>query len=184
MPMSVTIKPASSRPTTLLKRPSQPLWPGRRGKPDSVRRSPFPATLPKSSKVESHSAVIAIPAHIRTAERDLGTEDRAYIREKLGRALGKFAADIVRVSVRTEDANGPRGGVDRVCRIKVVLIGLPSVVFEKRDPTLNAAVDGALSGVEQAVRRVLQRRRMKPRRATVLRPNGSGQGEAHWHDRS
>jgi len=164
-----------------LKPRSQPLWVGRRARPDSLKRFPFPATLPKFSKVEPRSAVIPIPAHIRAAERDLGAEDRAHIRGKLGRALGKFAGDIVRVSVRTEDANGPRGGVDRVCRIKVVLIGLPSVVFEKRDPTLNAAVDGALSGVEQAVRRVLQRRRMKPRRATVLqtervRPGGGALG--------
>ena len=110
---------------------------------------------------------MAVPVHIRAAERDLGADDRTYIRGKLGRTLGKFAANIVRVSVRTHDVNGPRGGVDRVCRIKVVLIGLPSVVFEKRDPAMNAAVDGALSGIEQAVVRVVQRRWMKPRRAVV-----------------
>lgn len=163
--MTMTVNPAPYG-TTRLRRSSQPLWPGRRGKPDSLKRSPFSATVPKSWKVEPHSAVIAIPAHIRAAERDLGAKDRAYIRGKLGRALGKFADHIVRASVRTEDANGPRGGVDRVCRIKIVLIGLPSVVFEKREPTLNAAVDGAISGVEQAVRRGLQRRRTRPRRST------------------
>ncbi len=115
------------------------------------------------------ASTLAIPVHIRAAERDLGAGDRTYIRNKLGRALGKFAGNIVRVSIRTHDANGPRGGVDRVCRIKVVLTGLPSVVFEKRDPTMNAAVDGALSGVEQAVRRVVQRRWMKPRRGNSFR---------------
>lgn len=119
---------------------------------------------------------MAIPVHIRAAERDLSADDRNYIRGKLGRALGKFAGNIVRVSIRTQDANGPRGGVDRVCRIKVVLIGLPSVVFEKRDPMMNAAVDGALSGVEQAVRRVVQRRWMKPRRAAVPRETRVDQG--------
>jgi putative sigma-54 modulation protein len=66
--------------------------------------------------------------------------------------------------VRTKDVNGPRGGTDRVCRIKVVLSGLPSVVFESRDSSLAAAVDGALAGVERAVRRTLRRRRMKPLR--------------------
>lgn len=164
--MTATTNPASLRTTTRMKSHSQPLWPRRRGKPDSARRSPFSAALSKPWKVEPHSPVIAIPAYIRAAERDLGAEDRAYIRGKLGRALGKFADHIVRASVRTEDANGPRGGVDRVCRIKIVLVGLPSVVFEKRDPTLTAAVEGAISGVEEAVRRGLQRRRMKPRRAT------------------
>jgi ribosome-associated translation inhibitor RaiA len=76
--------------------------------------------------------------------------------------LGKFARSIERISVRTEDVNGPRGGVDQVCRIKVVLSGLPSVVFESKDASLHAAVDGALAGVERAVRRSVQRRRMRP----------------------
>jgi hypothetical protein len=52
-----------------------------------------------------------------------------------------------------------RGGVDRVCHINVVLWDLPSVILEKRDATLNAAVDLALQGPECAVRRALQRRR-------------------------
>jgi ribosome-associated translation inhibitor RaiA len=89
---------------------------------------------------------------------------RDYVRRKLGSKLEKFSGAIERVSVRVEDVNGPRGGVDQACRIKVVLRGLPSVVFESRDASLNAAVDGALSGVPRAVRRATQRRRMKPLR--------------------
>jgi hypothetical protein len=76
--------------------------------------------------------------------------------------LGRFARSIERVSVRIEDVNGPRGGIDQVCRIKVVLKGLPSVVFEGRDVSVNAAVDRALAGTERRVRRSLQRRRMSP----------------------
>jgi ribosome-associated translation inhibitor RaiA len=105
-----------------------------------------------------------VPAHIRPVGDELGPEDRDYIRRKLGRRLGKFADAVERVSVRTEDVNGPRGGLDRVCRIKVVLRGLPSVVYEHREARLNAAIDGALAGVTRAVRRAVQRRRMKPLR--------------------
>ena len=76
--------------------------------------------------------------------------------------LGKFASSIERVSVRIEDVNGPRGGVDQACRIKVVLSGLPSVIFESRDASLRNAVDAALAGAERTVRRALQRRRTKP----------------------
>jgi hypothetical protein len=96
------------------------------------------------------------------------------MRRKLGRKLGKFAGPIERVSVRAQDANGSHGGVDQVCRIKVVLSGLPSVVFKERDVTLNAAVDCALAGAERAVRRTLQRRRMKPLKKSGQRsPNVS-----------
>jgi putative sigma-54 modulation protein len=103
-----------------------------------------------------------VPVYIHAQQEELSADDRTYIRRKLGRHLGKFAGSIQRVSVRTEDVNGPRGGVDRVCRVKIVLSALASVVFEARDTSLGAAVDRALSGVERAVRRAVQRRRMKP----------------------
>ena len=103
-----------------------------------------------------------ITAHIRVLGADVGADERAYIRRKLVRKFGKFARSVERVSVRIEDANGPKGGVDQACRIKVVLSGLPSIIVEQRDPKLVAAVDGALTGAERAVRRSLQRRRMKP----------------------
>src|SRR5262245_21033144 len=119
--------------------------------------------VPKTDKKKPRSSgAPRIAAYIRALEGDFGPDDRAYIRHKLGRRLGKFARSIERVSVRTEDVNGPRGGVDRVCRIKVVLRGLPSVVFEKRHVSLNAAAELALDGAERAVRRALRRRRMKP----------------------
>lgn len=141
-------------------------------KPENARTSPLAASLPEADK-KVRSSETRIPTYIRALQGDFGPDDRAHIRRKLGRRLGKFARSIERVSVRTEDVNGPRGGVDRVCRIKVVLRGLPSVVFEKRDASLHAAVDLALAGVERAVRRSLQRRRMKPLR------RGSGRAAAH-----
>lgn len=118
--------------------------------------------IAKYPKAGSDTGALAVSAHIRAAERDLSAQDRANIRSKLESALGRFVDYIVRVSVRTEAANGPRGGIDRVCRIKVVLAGLPSVVFEKRDEAMNAAVDGALAGVEQVVEQAVRRPRMRP----------------------
>jgi hypothetical protein len=51
-----------------------------------------------------------------------------------------------------------------VCNVKVVLSGLPSVVVERRHAALHAAIDIALRATEQAVRRSVRRRRMKPLR--------------------
>jgi ribosome-associated translation inhibitor RaiA len=108
-----------------------------------------------------------IPAHIRALGANLSKDTRTQIRIKLNRKLGKFAKAIERVSVRVKDINGPRGGIDQVCRIKVVLSNLSSVVFEAQDASLDVAIGSALTGIERAARRSLQRRRMKPRKGAA-----------------
>lgn len=126
-------------------------------------RSPFPSSIPKSRKrkLDGTNAGL-VPAHIRVFGVKLNKDERVVIRRRLGEKLGKFRASIERVSVRVEDVNGPRGGIDMVCRVKVVLSGLPSVVFEARNASLNMAVRAALAGTERIVRRTLQRKRVKP----------------------
>jgi ribosome-associated translation inhibitor RaiA len=127
------------------------------------RRAPLPASVPRPVKRTSgRTDTLRTPAHVRVIGVELDETDRALIRKKLGTKLGTFATSIERVTVRMTDANGPRGGVDHVCSVKVVLSGLPSVVVERRDASPHAAIDLALRATEQAVRRSLSRRRMKP----------------------
>jgi ribosome-associated translation inhibitor RaiA len=129
------------------------------------KHSSFPGWIPRPLKRKSslHDVRI-IPAHIRVLGATLSKDTRTEIRNKLNRKLGKFAKAIERVSVRVKDINGPRGGIDQVCRIKVVLSNLSSVVFEAQDASLDVAIGSALTGIERAARRSLQRRRMKPRK--------------------
>jgi CBS domain-containing protein len=102
-----------------------------------------------------------MPIHIRMAGAALDEGDRDYLGRKLGTKLGKFARAIERASVRVKDVNGPRGGIDKVCRIKVVLSGLPSVVVEEQAATLQEAMDGALGRTERTVKRSVERRRRR-----------------------
>ena len=108
------------------------------------------------------SLVPVIPTYLRLQGVALEDKARERIRKKVRTRFAKFAATIERVSVRVEDVNGPRGGVDQLCRIKVVLSRFPSVVLERRGTTLEEAVDGAIDGAVRTVRRQLQRRRMRP----------------------
>lgn len=136
--------------------------------PDSAKRAPFPGELPRPFKREAGRAEAPlVPANVRVQGIELDDKTRTYIRRKLGMKLGKFAPSVERVSVRVEDVNGPRGGIDKACRIKAVLSGLPSVLHETRKASLDAAIEGALDGIERAVRSSLRRRRMKPVRAEL-----------------
>ena len=89
-------------------------------------------------------------------------EDRDYIARKLGMKIGKFVASIERITVRLSDINGPRGGHDQRCQIKVVLSGLPSIVVSDTNSTLPRTIDRAIDAAAIAVRRRVQRRRLKP----------------------
>ena len=134
------------------------------------KRSSFATSLPRAVKsTAGRTLAPQVPANIRVFGVHLDSEERAAIRLGLGAKLGKYATDIERVSVRMLDANGPRGGVDQVCRIKVVLSGLPSIVFEAQASTTADAVNGALAGIERSVRRSLQRRPTIPRKASAAR---------------
>lgn len=113
------------------------------------------------------------PTHIRAVGVSVDAAAKTRLRKKLDRKLGKFGRHIERTSVRIADVNGPRGGIDKRCRIKVVLSGLPSVVVEERRRSLQAAIDGALTRVEQAVRGAT-----RSRRARARRPRRSGEPTA------
>ena len=131
----------------------------------SRNREPLAGRVPRPLKrTADRTNTPETPANIRVTGVSLDQDERAYIRKRLGEKLGKYASAIERVTVRVGDVNGPRGGVDQACRIKVVLSGLPSVVFEHKAASLKPAVTGALTGVERAVRRAVERRRVRPAR--------------------
>ena len=106
-----------------------------------------------------------MPIHIRAAQAQFGSHATDYVQRKLCAKLARFGSSIERISVRVKDLNGPRGGVDQLCRIKVVMRGQASVIFESRESSMNAAVDVALAGAQRAVRRMTERRRTKPLRS-------------------
>lgn len=106
---------------------------------------------------------------LRTGGVELTREDRDYIRRRIDTRMGKLPSSVERVSFRLEDVNGPRGGVDKICRAKVTLGGHASVVVERRDHSARAAVDGTLKATERAVREIARKRTSVPRRERVRR---------------
>jgi CBS domain-containing protein len=136
---------------------------GRRPRRTVARRSPLPASLPRALKLtRGRTHAVPPPAHVRVIGAELPQDDRERIRRGLGMKLGKFASSIERITVRLSDANGPRGGRDQICQVKVVLSGLPSVVVEERNASLQLAIDRATKAATLAVRRSIHRRRLKP----------------------
>jgi ribosomal subunit interface protein len=128
-----------------------------------TKRASMAAEVPRETKrAIGRTEAPLVPVNIRAKDVEVDDDMRDYIRRKLGMKLGKFALSIERVSVRLRDVNGPRGGIDHQCGVKVVLSGLPSVIVDVRNASMQAAIDEALSAVARSVRRSLQRRRTIP----------------------
>ena len=82
---------------------------------------------------------------------------REYIERKLELALDRFDHRLDRIQVRLEDVNGPRGGLDKRCRLHVV--GLPSwrIHVEGVGDTFYDAVDAAVARARRSVGQLLAR---------------------------
>lgn len=82
-----------------------------------------------------------------------------HVDRRLHFALARFGPRIARATVALEDVNGPRGGVDKACRIVVRLRSGGDIVASVDDVDWHAAVDRATTRIGQSVAREVTRSR-------------------------
>jgi ribosome-associated translation inhibitor RaiA len=92
---------------------------------------------------------------IRTRGMTLDADTRAHIDRRLGFALERVGDRVNRVNVYLADENGPRGGVDKVCRVVTYLRTGGAVLIEDEDSDLTTLIDRTADRLGHAVRRVL-----------------------------
>jgi hypothetical protein len=126
----------------------------------SVKRSPFATKVARPDRrAAGRTWAAKTPLAVRTSGVSVDPDLRDHIHGRLGLRLGKFAPHIERLTVRFEDVNGPRGGRDVACGIKVVISGLPSVVVMDLADSALEAFNRADGRVERVVRKTLGRAR-------------------------
>jgi putative sigma-54 modulation protein len=86
-------------------------------------------------------------------------ELREHIDRRLQFALNKFDPEIDRVEVGLSDVNGPRGGLDKHCRIVAKMRHLGTLVIEDTDQDFYIAVNRAADRIGRSVARTLDRKR-------------------------
>jgi hypothetical protein len=124
----------------------------------SQRHGGFARKTARSQKVRAgRTRVSETPLKIRVSNVDLPEGFGPQARKLLGRRLGRFATHIERATVRFEDINGPRGGVDTVCRIQLIVSRRPSVLVERKAVDAETALKRATTAVAQAMDRAIGR---------------------------
>ncbi|MGB5472485.1 MAG: HPF/RaiA family ribosome-associated protein [Gammaproteobacteria bacterium] len=84
---------------------------------------------------------------------------RSHAERRLRFVLTCCGDHIQQVVMRLSDINGPRGGADKRCHLRVVLTGLPDVVVEDTEADLYVAIDRATGRAGRTVGRRLARQR-------------------------
>lgn len=143
-------------------------------------RRKLPARVARADKRTSGATDISsTPLQIRVAGVHLAPAEKRELRARLGRQLRRFAKDVTRIDVRFEDLNGPRGGIDTVCRIKVSASGLGHLVVESHAADAKTAARGASRLAKVALSRALEREgRSMGRGAGKLPGDGRGAKKA------
>ncbi len=80
----------------------------------------------------------------------------AHVHKRVGFALGRGIRRLRRVQVTLSDVNGPRGGIDKRCKIEARLDGLAPVMIEDIQSDLYVAIDRAATRTARTVLRRLE----------------------------
>ena len=89
----------------------------------------------------------------------LSEELRQHIERRVYFGLRRFASRIRSLTIRLRDSNGPRGGVDQCCDVRVDVGLSHAVIVRERQENMFAAVALAVERAERAVRRLVSAQR-------------------------
>lgn len=87
----------------------------------------------------------------------------SHVQSRFGAALDKHERQVEDVTVRLEDVNGPKGGVDMRCQATIHLRPGDTIVVEEVEEDLYAAISVAADRAKHVVSRKLDRIRSRHR---------------------
>ena len=97
---------------------------------------------------------------------------RERVEHRLRFALTRFQDQLGAINVRLSDINGPRGGVDKRCLVRIKATGSSDIVVVDTEADLYVAVDRAVGRAQRTLER--QRQRASDALNGLLQRGGDG----------
>lgn len=118
----------------------------------------FNEEISKSEKrVSGRTDVNDTPLEIHGHKKKLSRGLKEHARAQLEKALSHNATFVERAEMFFDDVNGPRGGVDTICRVTLVLGHLPNIFVEERAADPGEAVTRVASRLARALSKTVAR---------------------------
>lgn len=90
---------------------------------------------------------------IRGRHLKLTQSFRQHVEQRIGFALDRFVDRIRGVVVQVSDVNGPKGGVDKECRVMLTLRESGTLVVSDMGPDFGTALDRAAARAKRKMSR-------------------------------
>jgi putative sigma-54 modulation protein len=97
--------------------------------------------------------------HIQSSGFELTEGIREHVLRRVRFSTSHIADHIRRITIHLSDINGPRGGLDKRCRLSVTMEKLAEVVVEDTESDLYLAIDRATDRAARTVTRNIDRAR-------------------------
>ena len=88
---------------------------------------------------------------------------RDYANRHLVEPISRYMEDEAsEIEIALVDINGPKGGVDKECRVTVRIAGMSAIHVTETAETLFQAIDGMRDRLENTIKRSVEKRREVP----------------------
>ena len=104
---------------------------------------------------------------IQAKDFELSDSILTHITERVNFTLSSRFDQINKITIRVSDTNGPRGGIDKRCQVRVSLPRLKEIVVDDVQADLYVAIFRATDRASRTVNRRLARLQDKKRRLYV-----------------
>ena len=98
---------------------------------------------------------------VRARGLELTSTLRDLVDRRVRYGLSRFGPLIHAVHVTLADVNGPKGGIDKLCRLRLRTGAGAPIVIERADDRIERALDTAIDRAAQSVARQLDRGRQR-----------------------
>ncbi len=99
---------------------------------------------------------------INSKKTELTPEQIDWIKNRLRFALSRFNGAVSTVSVKFDDVNGPKGGIDKQCLITVKCKTVGDVIIKSEGSDYLSAIKNSVDRLQRTISRNLKRRRDTP----------------------
>ncbi len=99
---------------------------------------------------------------INNKQAGMNQEDFSQVKHLLRFTLSRFEGSVLKVTTRFFDVNGPKGGMDKRCRVVVKLSTSGQVVMTGEASNYIEALKNCLNRLVRTIRREINTKRTKP----------------------